>query len=168
MSDFFGELKRRNVTRVAIVYIIAAWLLLQVADVLLDNFGVPEWGFRFITVLLILGLPISLIFAWAFEITPDGVKRTKDVDPEHSITVETRRKLDYVIIAALVSALGISLYFNLSDEEPGADAPFDRLQLLVCRHHRGHSRVVAMIKNLVQFFLSPLGIGLRTQIIQDQ
>jgi len=103
---FFDELKRRNVIKVAIAYIVVAWLLLQVADVVLPTFGSPAWVMQAFTTLLMLSFPLALLFAWAFELTPDGVKREKDVDRAESIAHRTGRKLDFVIIAVLVLAVG--------------------------------------------------------------
>ena len=108
MGNLFTELKRRNVFKVAIVYVVVGWLTLQIADVLLENFGIPDWGFKFVTILLLLGFPIALIFAWAFEMTPEGIKREKDVDTSKSITEQTGNKLNYAIIGLL--AVGI-IYF---------------------------------------------------------
>jgi TolB-like protein len=104
--SFFAELKRRNVFRVGIAYIIAAWLLLQVADVVLNNIEAPGWVFSAIMLVLGLGFPIAVIFAWAFEVTPEGIKKEKEVDRSQSIVDRTGRKLDRVIIAVLVLALG--------------------------------------------------------------
>ena len=104
--SFFEELKRRNVIRVAIAYAAVAWLLLQVADVLLPAFGSPPWVMTAFATLLILSFPVALILAWAFELTPDGVKRDKDVGPGQSIAHLTGRKLDFIIIAVLVLAVG--------------------------------------------------------------
>ena len=103
--SFVEELKRRNVIKVAIAYVIVAWLLLQVADVMLPTFGSPAWVMQAFTFLLILSFPLALLFAWAFELTPDGVKRERDVDPAKSIAHHTGRKLDFVIIAVLVLAV---------------------------------------------------------------
>ncbi len=103
--SFFDELKRRNVFRVGVAYAIVAWLLLQVADVVLDNIDAPTWVFQSILLLLIIGFPLALLFAWAFELTPEGLKREKDVDRSESITHITGRKLDFAIIAVLAVAL---------------------------------------------------------------
>ena len=103
--SFFDELKRRNVFRVGVAYVIVAWLLLQVADVVLDNIEAPTWVFQSILLLLIIGFPLALLFAWAFELTPEGLKREKDVDHSESITQITGRKLDFAIIAVLAVAL---------------------------------------------------------------
>jgi TolB-like protein len=109
MSGLFNELKRRNVFRVAIAYAITTWLLLQIADVVLNNIEAPDWVFKTIMLLVLLGFPIALIFAWAFEMTPEGIKKEKDVDRSQSITPATGRKLDRVIIAAMALAL---IYFS--------------------------------------------------------
>ena len=103
--SLFSELKRRNVFKVAAVYLIVGWLLLQVSDTLVPALHLPEWFHSGTAFLLILGFPVALIFAWAFELTPDGLKKENDVDRGQSITDVTGRKLDYVIIGLLVVAL---------------------------------------------------------------
>jgi len=109
-SSFFGELKRRNVVRVGVVYLIVAWILAQVADLMLENFEAPGWVIKVILLVLIIGFPISLVFAWAFELTPEGIKKEKDVDRTQSITRQTGRKLDYTIIAVLLVAVAFLLF----------------------------------------------------------
>lgn len=104
--SFFEELKRRNVVRVGIAYTVTAWLLLQLADIVFDNVPAPDWAMQTIMLMLAGGLPIALIFAWAFEMTPEGLKKEKDVDRTQSITPQTGRKLDRAIIVILVLALG--------------------------------------------------------------
>ena len=121
--SLFNELKRRNVFRVGIAYIIAAWLLLQVADVVLNNIEAPGWVFSAIMLVLGLGFPIAVIFAWAFEMTPEGIKKEKDVDRSASITHKTGRKLDFTIIGVLVVAVGFLLYDKIdSPGEPAAES----------------------------------------------
>ena len=113
MSDkpsFFSELKRRNVIRAAGLYLVGAWLITQVASTVLPMFGAPEWLPRSIVVLLTIGFVPALIFSWAFELTPHGIKREEDVKPSDSITPKTGRRIDRMIIAALVVALA---YFAL-------------------------------------------------------
>ena len=112
MASVWGELKRRNVVRVAIAYAIVSWLLLQVADVILNNIEAPTWVFQAILLLLVIGLPVALIFAWAFELTPEGLKKESDVDRSESITHITGRKLDFVIIGVLVVAVGVLFAAN--------------------------------------------------------
>jgi TolB-like protein len=104
--SLFEELKRRNVIRVGIAYVVTAWLILQLADIVLDNTPAPEWVMQFVMLMLAIGLPVALLFAWAFEMTPEGLKKEKDVDRSQSITHTTGRRLDFVIIAILVLALG--------------------------------------------------------------
>ena len=80
MSGFFQELKRRNVVKVGVAYLVAAWLLLQITDVLVPVLALPAWTARFIFLLLLVGFVPALIFAWAYELTPSGLKRESDVD----------------------------------------------------------------------------------------
>jgi len=126
MTSFWGELKRRNVVRVALAYIIATWLLLQVADIVLNNIEAPDWVFQAILLVVVLGFPIALIFAWAFELTPEGLKKEKDVDRSESITHVTGRKLDFLIISVLVLALVYFAYdkflFAPTGDEPAVTA----------------------------------------------
>jgi TolB-like protein/Tfp pilus assembly protein PilF len=107
--SFFSELRRRNVIRVAAAYLVTAWLVAQIAELALDSFGAPDWVMKTILLVLLLGVPFVAIFAWAFEMTPEGLKREKDVDRSASITHETGRRINYVIIGVLAVALGISL-----------------------------------------------------------
>src|SRR5256885_10168473 len=93
LSNFFSELKRRNVYKVAVAYLVAAWLITQVATQVFPFFEIPNWAIRLVVVLLIIGFPVALALAWAFEITPEGIKRESDVDQAKSITRKTGRKL---------------------------------------------------------------------------
>lgn len=104
--SFFGELNRRNVIRVGIAYAIAAWVVIQVADVVLENIAAPAWVIQSILLVLALGLPVALIFSWAFEVTPEGIKRESEIDRAVSTTGVTGRRLDRAIIVLLVIALG--------------------------------------------------------------
>ncbi len=120
--SFFQELKRRNVFRVGIAYVIVAWLLLQVADTLGPALLLPEWFQSGVVFVLILGFPLVLVFAWAFELTPEGLKREKDVDRSRSITPKTGQKLNLTIIALLglaVVYLGLDK-FVFEHEHPDA------------------------------------------------
>ncbi len=108
--SFFEELKRRNVIRVGIAYVIVAWLIMQFADVVLNNIEAPQWVFQAIMLVLAIGLPLALFFAWAFEMTPEGVKRESEVDRSQSIAPQTARKMDRNIIIALTLALAYFAY----------------------------------------------------------
>ncbi|MGA9575291.1 MAG: hypothetical protein WBS20_15230 [Lysobacterales bacterium] len=103
--SFFNELKRRNVFRVGVAYIIVAWLLAQVADLMVDNFGAPDWVMKIFLGFLVIGFPLALFFAWAFELTPEGVKREKNVDRSQSITNQTGQKLNHAIMIVMALAL---------------------------------------------------------------
>ncbi|MDH5583990.1 MAG: adenylyl cyclase, partial [Gammaproteobacteria bacterium] len=92
--SLFSELKRRNVFRVATAYIIVGWLLTEVLATLMPMFGVPEWVGKAVVIVVAVTFVPVLIFAWAFEMTPEGIKREKDVDRDASITSETGRKLN--------------------------------------------------------------------------
>ncbi|MGI9221880.1 MAG: tetratricopeptide repeat protein [Woeseiaceae bacterium] len=103
--SFYTELKRRNVFKVAIVYAAVAWLLLQVSDTLGPALHLPEWFVSAVAFLLILGFPVSVIFAWAFDLTPEGLKADTKADPTAPEAGQAGRKLNHVVIAALVLAL---------------------------------------------------------------
>jgi TolB-like protein len=104
--SFVRELKRRNVFRVGIAYLVVAWLILQLSDVLISLLELPDWIGRTAVFVLIVGFPVVVVLAWAFELTPDGVKRDSDVNRGDTVGATPGRKLDFVIIGALVIALG--------------------------------------------------------------
>ncbi|NNF67629.1 MAG: tetratricopeptide repeat protein [Gammaproteobacteria bacterium] len=110
LSTGFKELRRRNVFRVAAYYIIAAWLIMQVADVMFPALNLPAWTITFVAALLILGLPIALALAWAFDVTPEGIKRAEAVATPDATASSGWRKLDFLIIAVLGVAVAFLLY----------------------------------------------------------
>jgi TolB-like protein len=116
--SFFAELKRRNVFRVGVAYAVVAWLVLQVTDVVLNNVEAPGWVFQVILLVLGIGFLMALVFAWAFELTPEGIKREKDVDRSQSITTQTGRRLDRTIIVVLALALGYFAWDKFSHRSP--------------------------------------------------
>jgi TolB-like protein len=103
----FHELRDRNVFRVGAAYAIVAWIAMQAGDILLGNFGAPEWVFRALVVLLALGFPVALLLAWAFELTPEGIRRNAEVDRAGSLEAGARRPVDYAIVAGLVVVIGL-------------------------------------------------------------
>jgi TolB-like protein len=117
--SFWGELKRRNVVKVGIAYTIVAWLIIHPIDIIFPILHLPEWTITFVTSLLIIGFPFVLIFAWAFEITPEGIKLTKDVPLSKSITKLTGKKLNYILAGLLVIAVAY-IIFNRYYLEPRA------------------------------------------------
>jgi len=134
---FFAELKRRNVYKVAIAYGVVAWLLIQVATQVFPFFEIPNWVVRLVVLVIVIGFPVALIIAWAFELTPEGLKRTETADAEHSAGRSRKRTWIYVVIIA--GAISIGLFFlgrytsskqNAGTELPGksiAVLPFDNL-----------------------------------------
>ncbi len=106
-GEFFAELKRRNVYKVAVAYAVIAWLIIQVATQVFPFFDIPNWAVRLVVLLLILGFPVALILAWAFELTPEGIKRAEDVAPSESITPRTGRKLVGITVVLAVIAAGL-------------------------------------------------------------
>jgi TolB-like protein len=136
-KNFFAELKRRNVYKVAIAYAIVAWLLLQAASILFPTFEAPPWTMKVFVAVVALGFPIALVLAWAFELTPEGIKRTEDVDLSKSVRRKTGRKLDFFIIAVLLLVIAVLVFQRLhpnvspavssSLEKSIAVLPFDNL-----------------------------------------
>ena len=120
--NIFSELKRRNVFRASVAYIISAWLLAQVADLVLDNIGAPDWVMQTILLVLALGLALVVFFSWAYEVTPYGIKRESEIDRSQSITHVTSRKLDRAITFVLVLAVAYFAVdkFLLSSPQPVA------------------------------------------------
>jgi len=119
--SLYSELKRRNVIRVGVAYIIVTWVLAQVAEFAFENFGAPDWVLKSVVVILLLGLPLAIFFAWVFEMTPEGIKREVEVDRSKSIVTTTGRKLDRMIIGVLLVALGwfaFDKFYTKFDTEP--------------------------------------------------
>jgi len=112
--SLFAELKRRNVFKVGIAYAVVAWLVLQVSDVILNNIAAPGWVFRVIMLVLGIGFPVVLVFAWAFELTPEGLKRESEVDRSQSIATQTGRKLNTAILSLMALAIAYLLYDKFS------------------------------------------------------
>src|SRR5437762_1320512 len=101
---FFGELKRRNVYKVAIAYAVVGWLLVQVATQVFPFFEIPNWGIRLIVLIIAIGFPIALVIAWAFELTPEGIKRADQIEPGRG--PKTRAWI-YIVIIAGATSVGI-------------------------------------------------------------
>jgi len=120
--SLINELKRRNVFKVAIAYVVVAWLVTQVLQLVFESFGTPDWVMKTVLVLMAMGLVFALFFAWAFELTPEGLKREREVDRSQSITGETGRKLNYTIIFVMALALAYFAYdkFVLSGQREAA------------------------------------------------
>jgi TolB-like protein/Tfp pilus assembly protein PilF len=113
------ELKRRHVFKVAIGYVVMAWLVLQVADVILNNIGAPAWIFQALLLFLAIGLAVALILAWAFELTPEGIKREPESPESAPVTGRPNRKITHAIIGVLAVA---ALYLFINREQPVQDS----------------------------------------------
>src|SRR5213080_4558819 len=110
IDTFFAELKRRNVYKVAVAYAVVAWLLIQAASILFPTFEAPAWIMKVFVAVIVLGFPIALIFSWAFEITPEGIKLESEIEPTKSIARRTGRKIVALTIALAVVAAGLFVY----------------------------------------------------------
>jgi len=110
LKSFFAELKRRNVYKVAVAYAVVAWLLLQAASIFFPAFDAPAWVMKIFIIVIIFGFPVALIFSWAFEITPEGIKLESEIEPSRSIKRRTGRKIVAVTIALAVVAVGLFAY----------------------------------------------------------
>ena len=106
MARIFEELKRRNIFKVAIAYTLVGWLIVQVAADMIALYGLSPVALPFVVVMLIAGLPVILVASWAYEITPEGMMKTGQVDPEHSITTKTGKTIDKIIFVALIMSVG--------------------------------------------------------------
>src|SRR5947208_9823489 len=100
MNNFFSELKRRNVYKVAVAYAIVGWLLVQVATQVFPFFEIPNWAVRLVVLGIVIGFPIALVITWAFELTPEGLKRTEDVDRAATAQPPRHRAWIFVVIIA--------------------------------------------------------------------
>ena len=116
--SLFSELKRRNVFRVATAYVIVGWLLTEILATLFPMFGVPDWVVKAVVIVVAMGFVPLLVFSWAFELTPEGLKREKDVDRDSSITSATGKKLDYVTIVAVVLGVAFIGWSKTGTDEP--------------------------------------------------
>jgi adenylate cyclase len=123
MPKLFAELKRRNLFRVAALYLVGGWVILQVADVLFGLLELPGWTLRWVAAILVLGFPVALVFAWVYEMTPEGLKPARTVSTDQSITAETGRKLNTVITVVLVVAVLLLIGDRVLHPQAPAVAP---------------------------------------------
>src|SRR6266545_6680549 len=105
-KNFLTELKRRNVYKVAIAYAVIAWLLMQIASQIFPFFDIPNWAVRLVVLILILGFPVALVLAWAFELTPEGIKRTDEIE-----LGRRSRNRAWIYVVVIAGAISIGLFF---------------------------------------------------------
>ncbi len=108
IDNFFSELKRRNVYKVAVAYAVVGWLLVQVTTQVFPIFEIPNWALRLIVLAIIIGFPIALVLAWAFELTPEGIKHTEDVDLSDK---RASKKRTWIYVTLIGGALSAALFF---------------------------------------------------------
>src|SRR5438876_7350822 len=106
--NFFAELKRRNVYKVAIAYAVVAWLLMQIATQVFPFLEIPNWAIRLVVLLLVIGFPIALVIAWAFELTPEGLKRTEFAD---ELPKKSARSRAWIYVVMVAGAISVGLFF---------------------------------------------------------
>ena len=129
---FFGELRRRNVYRVAVAYAVVAWLLIQIATQVFPFFEIPNWAVRLVVLLLIIGFPVALILAWAFELTPEGLKRTETADAEHLPTRSRTRTWIYVVVITGAISIGVFYFgrYRSSKQSESTELPAKSIAVL--------------------------------------
>jgi hypothetical protein len=121
IDNFFAELKRRNVYKVAVAYAVAGWLLVQVATQVFPFFEIPNWAVRLVVLAIVIGFPVALVIAWAFELTPQGLKRTEDVD----LAAQGQRKSHawiYVVIVGVLLSVGLFFIGRYAGQHAGPGA----------------------------------------------
>jgi TolB-like protein/tetratricopeptide (TPR) repeat protein len=117
-KNFFVELQRRNVYRVAVAYGVVSWLLIQIATQVFPFFEIPNWVTRMVVILLLFGFPVALVLAWAYEITPEGIKHTEEIDPGKPIDRRGGRRLDFVIIGVLLAVIAVMAFRYFRGAKP--------------------------------------------------
>src|SRR5262249_35908209 len=133
MNNFFAELKRRNVYKVAVAYIVAGWALAQGLAQVLPVFSVPNWVVQLLVVLIVIGLPVALGLAWAFELTPEGIKRTDEIDDTAGAATHKKRAWLYVVIAGVLVSIGLFFlgrYSVVPTQDAAADASAKSIAIL--------------------------------------
>ncbi len=158
MASVWDELRRRNVVRVAIAYSIVSWLILQLADVLIPLLTLPEWVGRLVFLILVIGFPLALIFAWVFELTPEGIQRDSKVSHDKSVSQYTGRRLNFLIIGALIIALGYSV---ITRDLVNPDEPLNDTAIL----NRPMVAVLPFVKTSGDSTFDHLSLGLMDEII---
>ncbi len=132
LRNFFAELRRRNVYKVAIAYGVVAWLLMQVASQIFPFFEIPNWAVRLVVLLLVIGFPVALILAWAFELTPEGIKRTEFAD---ELPKKSARSRAWIYVVIIAGAISVSLFFfgrytAISNQSVSAELPAKSIAVL--------------------------------------
>src|SRR5256714_5548615 len=128
--NFFGELHRRNIFRVAVAYAIVGWLIIRIATQLFPVLEIPDWCVRLVVILLLLGFPVAMILAWAYELTPEGLKRTEDLVPTEAARRPVTQRLNLTIIAVLVCAVAFLIWQRYYSSPAAAAVPEKSIAVL--------------------------------------
>jgi adenylate cyclase len=131
LKNFFAELQRRNVYRVAAAYGVVSWLLVQIATQVFPFFDIPSWTIRMIIVVLLLGFPVALIIAWIYELTPEGLQRTDDVAPAKAPASSKGRKIDFVIIGVLLTIIAVMTWRHFHQDTAAANPDLPRKSIAI-------------------------------------
>jgi len=130
-KNFFAELKRRNVYKVAIAYAVIAWLLMQIATQVFPFLEIPNWAIRLVIMLIVIGFPIALVIAWAFELTPEGLKRTEFAD---ELPAKASRNRVWIYVVVIAGAISVGIFFlgryTSSKQSEGAQLPAKSIAVL--------------------------------------
>src|SRR6266511_6142163 len=128
-KNFFAELKRRNVYKVAIAYAVVAWLLMQIATQVFPFLEIPNWAIRLVIMLIVIGFPIALVIAWAFELTPGGLKRTEFAE---ELPTKSARSHAWIYVVVIAGAISVSLFFlgRYTNSKQGSELPAKSIAVL--------------------------------------
>ena len=144
--SLLNELKRRNVLRVGAAYVVAAWLIIQVVETIFPVYGLSDGAIRLVVTLLAIGLLPVVILAWAFELTPEGLKKDSEVDRSQSITTHTGKKLDRMIMVVLALALGY-FAFDKFVLDPQREAQLQAQKVVEVEEARKEGRTEALVES---------------------
>jgi len=125
-KNFFSELRRRHVYKVAVAYSVVAWLIIQAASIVLPTLEAPPWAMKVVLVILVIGFPVGLVLSWAFEITPEGIKLESEITPDEAITRRTGRKIVGITMAFAVLAIGLFTFQRFGSRLTSVSTPLTK------------------------------------------